>query len=257
MKIVILAGGMQSTVVEGKEGLPKPMATIGEKPILWHIMKFFSTQGFHDFIICGGYKVNLIKEYFMDFYIYQSDITVDLETNQITIHKKKTEDWNVTVVDTGLHSTPDQRVIQVKDYIGEKDFMVVHGDCLFDIDIKQLTKIHKENNKIATITVARPTGRNEVLPIAVDGIMMTDSIAELPENQAWVNACCKVFTKDIFTYLEETQDLGKKLFQTLTCENQIMTYKHYGFWSPVETKRDYTFLQGMWNRDEAPWKIWL
>ena len=256
MKIVILAGGMQSTIVDEKEGLPKPMATIGEKPILWHVMKYFSTQGYHDFVVCGGYKVNLIKEYFMDFYIYQSDITVDLGSNEVIIHKKRTEDWNITVVDTGLDTTPSERVLQIQPYINGEDFMVVHGDCLFNIDINQLVSIHNRNRKLATIAVARPTGRNEILPITVDGIMMTDSIAALPENQAWVNACCKVFTQDIFKYLESTQNLGKKLFQTLTGENQIMTYKHYGFWSPVETKRDYTALQTMWNRNEAPWKIW-
>lgn len=256
MKVIILAGGMQSTIVDEKEGLPKPMATIGEKPILWHIMKYFSTQGFCDFIICGGYKVNLIKEYFLDYYIYQSDITVDLEANQVIVHKRITEEWNVTVVDTGMNASPEMRVLQVKDYIGEDNFIVVHGDCLFDIDVGQLVDIHNRNKKMATITVARPMGRNEVLPLAADGIMMTDCIAELPENQAWVNACCKVFTQDIFKCLEETKDLGKKLFQTLAKDNQIMTYKHYGFWSPVETKRDYTFLQEMWNCGEAPWKIW-
>ena len=232
------------------------MATIGDKPILWHIMKYFSAQGFHDFIICGGYKVNVIKEYFMDFYIYQSDITVDLKSNQVIIHKKKTEDWNVTVVDTGLNTAPGIRVLQTKEFIDEENFIVVHGDCLSNIDINQLADIHKKSGKTATITVARPTGRNEVLPIAANGIMMTNSVAELPENQAWVNACCEIFTADIFNYLVKSADLGSALFQMLANEKKIVTYQHHGFWSPVETRRDYVLLQNMWNCNEAPWKIW-
>lgn len=256
MKIVILAGGMQSAITDEKEGLPKPMATIGEKPILWHIMKGFASQGFCDFIICGGYKVNIIKEYFLNFYIFQSDITVNLETNQVIIHKKKTEDWNVTIVDTGLEVSPGRRILQIQDYIGNEDFIVVHGDCLSNIDVNRLIEIHKRNAKMATLSVARPTGRNEVISICADGVIMADRVAELPENQAWVNACCKVFTKDIFMYLEKSPDLGKKLFHDLAEDNQIMTYKHYGFWSPVETKRDYALLQKLWNQNEAPWKVW-
>lgn len=256
MKVVILAGGMQSTIVDEKEGLPKPMATIGEKPLLWHIMKNFSTQGFSDFIVCGGYKVNLIKDYIMDFYIYQSDITVDLESNQIILHKKKTENWNVTVVDTGLDTLPGMRVQQIMEYIGDEDFAVVHGDCLSNIDLKKLVELHNNNNKTATITVARPTGRNEILPIDLNGEILETSLARLPENQAWVNACCKIFSKDIFEYLKVESDLGMSLFRRLTIDNRISIFKHYGFWSPVETKRDYASLQGMWNRGEAPWKIW-
>lgn len=256
MKVVILAGGQQSAISNEREGIPKPMATIGEKPILWHIMKSFSVQGFKDFIVCGGYKVNQIKEYFMDFYIYQSDITVDLKANTIKIHKKMTEDWNVTVVDTGLKSTFGSRVMQVSSYIGNEDFIVVHGDCLSNIDIKSMLKLHNNGNKIATVAVARPTGRNEILPLTVENDIMTDNIAALPENQAWVNACCKVLKRGIFDYLTDNSDLGLDLFRSLSQDKQMMTYKHYGFWSAVETKRDYVALQELWNREKAPWKIW-
>lgn len=256
MKIVILAGGTQSTIIDENEGLPKPMAEIGEKPILWHIMKGFSAQGYNDFIICGGYKVNCIKDYFIDYYIYQSDITVDLQTNKIHVHKKRTENWNVTVVDTGLLSTPGMRVLQIKDYVGEEDFIVIHGDCLSNINITELITTHKKEHKTATVTVAKPTGRNVILPIYLDGTMMSGNVAALPENQAWVNACCKVFTKDVFLYLEKTLDLGLGLFSRLSKSNQIVTYKHEGFWSPVETKRDYVSLQKLWNESKAPWKIW-
>lgn len=256
MKVVILAGGTQSIIAEEREGIPKPMVTIGEKPILWHLMKYFSSQGFCDFIVCGGYKVNMIKDYFMDFYIYQSDITVNLEDNTVKIHKKKTEDWNVTVVDTGIDTPPGQRVLFAKDYIGSDDFILIHGDCLFNIDVKKLVEVHNRDGKVATVSVAHPTGRNEILPLCSDGVVMVDSEAKLPENQAWVNACCKVLTGNIYGYLEKSSDLGKKLFHDLAEDNQIMTYKHYGFWSPVETKRDYTLLQRLWNQNEAPWKVW-
>ena len=147
MKVVILAGGMQSTITDEREGLPKPMASVGENPILWHIMKFFSAQGYHNFIICGRYKVNLIKEYFMDFYIYQSDITVNLETNQIVVHKKRTEDWNVTVVDTGLETTPGKRVLQIQSYIGDEDFILVHGDLPFLETKKKQAKMFEYSNR--------------------------------------------------------------------------------------------------------------
>jgi len=256
MKIVILAGGTQSTIADEREGLPKPMAEIGGRPILWHIMKNFSAQGFHDFIVCGGYKVNMIKDYFMDFYIYQSDITVNLEKNTIQIHKRITEDWNVTVVDTGENTPAGKRVLQVRDYVGDEDFVLVHGDCLFDINIKCLVTTHYENRKVATLAVAHPTGRNTILPINVSGIMMSQSKAKQPENQAWVNACCKVLSKDAFSYLEKAPDLGMNLFNILSLDNQMITYKHHGFWLPIETKRDYSILQCMWDRDEAPWKIW-
>lgn len=256
MKVVILAGGTQSTIVDEREGLPKPMATIGEKPILWHIMKIFSAQGFHDFVICGGYKVNLIKDYFLDYYIYQSDITVDLETNCVQIHKKKTENWNVTVVDTGINTTPGNRILQVKEYIGEEDFILVHGDCVFDIDVNRLVEIHYQNRKIATLTLAHPTGRNSVLSINRDGEMLNNYEADLPENQAWVNACCKVLNSRIYTYLDRYPDLGTDLFGNLAVDSQLITYKHPGFWSPVETKRDCMNMQRLWSNNEAPWKIW-
>lgn len=256
MKVVILAGGLQSTIDNIIEGIPKPMAEIGGKPILWHIMKNFSTRGFKDFIICGGYKINLIKEYFKDFYIYQSDITVDLQKNTIKIHKNITEDWNVTIVDTGIPTSPSQRIAQVESYIGDEDFIVTHGDCLSDIDYMKLIEQHNRLGRIATLAVARPTGRNEVLPIEKDDLLMNDENSQLPENQAWVNACCKIFSKGIFAYLQAGYELGSNLFTKLAEGKNVATYKHNGFWSPVETKREQTKLEALWDKGEAPWKIW-
>ena len=146
MKAIILAGGLPSTISDVKSGIPKPMAEIGGRPLLWHIMKLYSHYGFREFIVCGGYKVNIIKEYFKDFYIYQSDITVDLASNEITIHNKRTEDWKVTVVDTGVEATTSERILQVKEYVKGEDFFVTYGDCLSDMDLAEMLKCHKERN---------------------------------------------------------------------------------------------------------------
>lgn len=256
MQIVILAGGAKSTVTDNVEGIPKPMAEIGEKPILWHIMKFFSGYGYKDFIICGGYKVNQIKEYFMDYYIYQSDITVDLRQNTVEIHKKKTEDWTVTVVDTGIDSTTEQRIAKVKDYIEGDDFIVAYGDCLSDISITELVQRHKECGAAATISVARPTGRNKTLAIGDGGILKNSDTSD-ERGGAWVNACLMVFSKSVFQYnMNEQHELEDNLILKLTEEKQVATYQHTGFWMPMETNRDRTALERMWRENRAPWKNW-
>ena len=201
MKVVILAGGQRSTIRNEQEGIPKPMAEIGGKPMLWHIMKSFSAYGLNEFIICGGYKVDMIKEYFMDYYIYQADITVDLLTNTIEIHKNRTEDWKVTVVDTGLYSATGQRVARIREYIEEDTFLVVSGDCLFDIDVNRMIDHHKEQGRIATMAVARPTGRNEALDIDAVGLIRKIQQNE-PVNEAWTNACLYVLDRKVFDVLQ-------------------------------------------------------
>lgn len=256
MKAIILAGGSQSTVSDEIEGIPKPMAEIGEKPILWHIMKMLSEYGINDFIICGGYKVNVIKDYFRDFYIYQSDITVDLLNNSVTCHKNKTENWRVTVVDTGLDSGPGERLLQIKDYVKDEEFLVIHGDCVSNINIKGLIKYHKEHNKLMTLAVAKPTGRNEVLPIDEKGLYLNQEQTILPENQAWVDACCRIFNSNIFTYLQTNSDIGQILFRKLADNEQMICYFHDEFWCPMETKRDKVYLERLWRNNEAPWKVW-
>ncbi len=256
MKVVILAGGAKSTVADDVEGVPKPMAEIGEKPILWHIMKSFSGYGYRDFIICGGYKVNQIKEYFMDYYIYQSDITVDLRQNTVEIHKKKTEDWIVTVVDTGIDSTTEQRIEKIKDYIEDENFIVAYGDCLSDIDIHQFLQTHLKSGLAATVAVARPTGRNKILPISSNGNLEVNGSKNALVD-AWVNACLMVFNKVVFQYgLSERRELEENLLMKLAREHQVATYCHEGFWLPMETNRDRTMLEIMWREARAPWKNW-
>lgn len=252
MKVVILAGGQRSAISNEQEGIPKPMVEIGGKPLLWHIMKSFSAYGLNDFVICGGYKVNMIKEYFMDYYIYQSDITVDLQTNRIEIHKNCTEDWKVTVVDTGLYSSTGQRVARIQEYIDGEEFIVAHGDCLFDVDVEKLTAYHRERGRIATMTVARPTGRNEALDIDADGqILKIQQNAAL--NEAWVNTGLYVLNRKAFDVLQGNYTLEALLTDHLAEKGELITYKHNGFWTPVETYRDMVDMENLWNAGIAPW----
>lgn len=253
MKVIILAGGLPSTI-EADEKIPKPMAEIGERPILWHIMKYYASFGLTDFIICGGYKVDIIKEYFMNYYIHQSDITVDLETNLVTIHKKETENWKVSVVDTGIHANVSERIRRVKDYVGDDAFIVAYGDCVHNIDLNKMISQHKTDEKKATMAVARPSGRNQIWPITIKGFRPGVSLDEIKED-AWVNACCMIFNPDAFDYIEQHASLEHTLFH-LGNENLLSTYCHEGFWMPMETIRDRDILNTMWNCGDAPWKNW-
>lgn len=256
MKIVILAGGQQSAISNGKEGIPKPMAEIGGKPILWHIMKQYSHYGFQDFIICGGYKVNTIKDYFTDYYIYQSDITVDLADNTVTIHKKVTENWKVTVVDTGLYASTGQRVSRIHKYIEKEDFIVTYGDCLSDINISNMYESYKNKHKIAVMAVARPAGRNRILPINEAGNIEQGNHTSNAGENAWTNANTFVLSHKVFDFLQGNYNLEDELIPKLSSRNEISTYKHTGFWRAVETYRDKSDIEGLWNAGMAPWKVW-
>ncbi len=256
MKAVILAGGMQSTLHSRGEGIPKPMVEIGGKPLLWHIMKHFSEYGICEFIVCAGYRADMVKEYFMNFYIYQSDITVDLQSNRIEIHKKKTEDWKVTVVDTGLFSSTGQRVGMVQNYLDEDSFIVAYGDCLSDIDVNALLHTHLQAGKTATAAVARPTGRNRLLSVDAQGRLHYDTSWVPQDSVAWVNANCMVLCRDAFSYLQGNYDLEKQLLVKLSDKGQLVAYEHLGYWTAVETKRDLAEAENLWNAGIAPWARW-
>lgn len=258
MKVIILAGGLPSTLIEEDEKLPKPMAEIGGRPLLWHIMKQYAHYGNNDFIICTGYKGDIIKDYFMNFYIYQSDITVDLQTNDVKIHRKQTEDWKVSVIDTGRDSSVSERLAAVADQVGDEPVLVAYGDCLSDIDIARLVSRHMEERPLATFAVAHPTGRNEVLTIGADGHYAGAPQADLRQMpQAWVNACSMVLEPQAFRYLQESQKMrGASLMDGFAQLGTVLTYPHDGFWSPVETIRDKTWLEKLWSDGRAPWKVW-
>lgn len=256
MKAIILAGGLPSTISDVKSGIPKPMAEIGGRPLLWHIMKLYSHYGFREFIVCGGYKVNIIKEYFKDFYIYQSDITVDLASNEITIHNKRTEDWKVTVVDTGVEATTSERILQVKEYVKGEDFFVTYGDCLSDMNLAEMLKCHKERNSFITMAVAKPTGRHSFLTIGEDDVLMGSHKAKDSEaDVAWVNASCYIFSEKALDSLSG-EELNEVYMKKMAEKEPVHIYRHEGFWRPVETMRDSVALENMWEAMKAPWKVW-
>lgn len=252
MKVVILAGGLPSKLIEEDEKIPKPMAEIGGRPILWHIMKQYAEYGYDEFIICGGYKVDMIKSYFMNYYIYQSDITVDLQNNEIFVHRKKTEDWHVTIVDTGFRSSIPQRLSLIRSYLGDEDFIVTYGDCVSNINVQEMLDFHREHKKIATIAVARPTGRSEIMPIKNEEFVQADAV----ENNSWVNACNMIFSKGIYEYIDRNFQSENQLIACILEEKVAVPYIHKGFWSPMETIRDKTHLQNLWDEKKAPWKVW-
>lgn len=255
MKAIILAGGLPSTISDVKNGIPKPMAEIGGRPLLWHIMKLYAHYGFREFIVCGGYKVNIIKEYFKDYYIYQSDITVDLASNEIIIHNKRTEDWKVTVVDTGVEATTSERILQVKEFVKGEAFFVTYGDCLADLDLTEMVRFHQEKDAFITMAVARPTGRHSVLSIREDDVLMSKSETQQEKNNAWVNASCYIFSDKALESLSG-EELNETFMKKMAEKEQIQIYRHEGFWRPVETMRDSVALEAMWEGGSAPWKVW-
>lgn len=254
MKVIILAGGLPSTLIEQSERIPKPMAEIGGRPILWHIMKRYAAYGFNDFIICGGYKIDVIKEYFMNFYYHQSDITVDLSTNEIVIHRKETENWKVTVIDTGLKASISERITKVWDYLDGEDFWVAYGDCVSNIDFRKMYELHCAESKMATLAVVRPSGRNQILPITANGFSPQAKVEDVVED-AWINGCNMIFSAGAKPYMEEHKTIEHVLFD-LGNNNELSTYKHKDFWSSMETVRERDVLDRMWRQNNAPWKIW-
>ena len=242
MKMIILAGGQRSAISDDTEGLPKPMLNIGGRPLLWHIMKHASLCGIKEFIICGGYKIDVIKDYFLDFYIYQSDIQVDTGNNTVKILDKNTEEWKVTVVDTGIKTMPVERVKRVLDISGE-EFLITYGDCLSDISLKNIQDIHRREGKNITVAVARPSGRKT--PLHFIG---KNSAEWNDKNSTWTSAGVFVAKKDAFSGEKQNGDIEDILSQTNTA-----VYKHEGFFNTIETLRDKAAAEKMWENGEAPW----
>ncbi len=252
MKVVILAGGLPSSIADESEGIPKPMVEIGGRPILWHIIKHYAAYGYNEFIICGGYKVNMIKEYFNDFYSYQSDITVDLRDNRIVLHNNITEDWKVTVIDTGLRSSTGSRIKQAEQYLENENFIINYGDCISDINVNHLVEKFHEASKILTLTLAKPSGRNVIVNIDKDGLYCGKEYGNGLDS--WVNANIMVCNYHIFEYLKDKEALEKQLLEHLMQKRQVATYRHGGFWMPVETMRDRMELETMWSTYMEKWK---
>lgn len=254
MKVVIFAGGKASTIEDGTVGIPKPMATIGEKPILWHIMKNYSAYGINEFIICGGYKVNMIKDYFADYYLYQSDITIDLQSNKIDIHKMRTEDWKVTIKDTGLDTPTGERLEKIKDYLNDNEFIVTYGDVLSNVDIQKLIDTYHKNDAIGMAVVAKPTGRSHLLSIDEEQNLLGKQ--SVSDNNAWTSAGTFIFNKRVFDYINETDDLEEDVLRKMELDKQVKVYKHDDYYMALETFKKKTEAENLWRAQKAPWKVW-
>lgn len=259
MKVVILAGGLGTRISEESHLKPKPMIGIGDQPILWHIMKIYSSFGFNDFIICCGYKGHIIKEYFADYYLHRSDVTFDFsDGNRMTVHENVAEPWRVTLVDTGLNTQTGGRVKRVQKYIGNKPFMLTYGDGVGDVNLNALLEQHKESGKIATLTGIQPGGRFGVLDLDKTGTSVSGFREKAREDGGWVNGGFMVMEPRVFDYLSANEDcvLERAPMETLSRDSQLGVYKHYGFWQCMDTMRDKIILEDLWAKKCAPWKVW-
>ena len=257
MKTVILSGGMGMRLREETEYKPKPMVDIGGKPILWHIMKIYSHYSFNEFVICLGYRGNMIKQYFLDYEAMNNDFTINLgDSREITYHGNHDErDFTVTLVDTGLNTNTGGRVRQIERYIEDDTFMVTYGDGLTNIDVPALVKYHKQQGKLATVTAVQATSRFGVMQVD-DGGMIT-SFQEKPSLEGWINAGFFVFDRKVFDYLDSDESvLEEEPLHRLAAEGQLAAYRHTGPFLVMDTYREYVALNKLWDEGGAPWKIW-
>ena len=258
MKVVILAGGLGTRLMEETEARPKPMVEIGGKPILWHIMKIYESYGYNDFVLCLGYKAHLVKEYFLNYFLYNSDVTIDIKNNNVDVHFSNTESFKVTLVDTGLTTNTAGRIKRIQKYVGDKTFMLTYGDGVSDVDIKKLVEFHKSHGKIATLTSIQTPGRFGNIQMSEDGSV--DCFVEKPQGDGmWINGGFFVLEPQIFEYLTGDVDniqWEKKPLLDIANDDQLVAFKHTGFWKPMDALRDRIELEQLWKDNEAKWKIW-
>jgi len=259
MKVVILAGGLGTRISEESHLKPKPMIQIGDQPILWHIMKYYSAFGFHDFIICCGYKSHVIKEYFADYYLYRSDLTFDFAAgNEMTVHSNVAEPWRVTLADTGLRAQTGARVKRVQKYVGKEPFMLTYGDGVSDIDLRALLQSHRGSGALATVSAIQPGGRFGVLDLREDGSLVHGFREKGREDGGWINAGFMVMEPEVFNYLSEDEAcvLERAPMEALARDGRLRAYRHTGFWQCMDTQRDKGMLEKLWNEGNAPWMVW-
>ncbi|HEX8723375.1 MAG TPA: glucose-1-phosphate cytidylyltransferase [Pyrinomonadaceae bacterium] len=255
MKAVILAGGLGSRLAEETSTKPKPMAEIGGRPILWHIMKIYSAHGVNEFIVCCGYKGYIIKEYFANYFLHMSDVTFDLARNEMSVHQNYAEPWRVTLVDTGSETMTGGRLKRVAPYLaGEEAFCMTYGDGLADVDVTALVRFHREEGTLATVTAVRPPGRFGAL--VVDGTKVTD-FAEKPSGDGWINGGFFVLSPRTLDYVAGDETVWEREpMEALAREGQLSTFVHDGFWQPMDTLREKNQLEELWASGAAPWKVW-
>ena len=256
MKAVILAGGLGTRLAEETSVRPKPMVEIGGRPVLWHILKTYSAHGINDFIICCGYKGNIIKEYFANYFIQHSDVTFDLENNVKIVHDQRAEKWKVTLVDTGEFSQTGGRLRRVANYVKDEEaFCFTYGDGVSDIDVTTLIKFHKSHGKDATLTATYPPGRFGALKIEDDRI--TDFVEKPRGDGGLINGGYFVLSPKVIDRIENDKSIWEGVpLKGLAKDDQLMAYRHEGFWQPMDTLRDKQHLEGLWEEQKAPWKVW-
>ena len=257
MKVVILAGGMGTRLSEETDMKPKPMAEIGTKPMLWHIMKIYSHYGFNDFVLCLGYKGYMIKEYFANYFLHQADVTIDMKNNKMEVHHKKAEPWKVTLVDTGLETMTGGRIKRVQEYVGKQPFMLTYGDGVADVDVKKLIAFHKQQGKLATMTAIQPLGRFGAVDIADNGTVR--AFQEKPQGDgAWINGGFFVLEPKVFDYIKDGDSTiwERAPLENLAKRGELAAYTQTKFWKCMDTLRDKTELENLWQSGKAPWKVW-
>ncbi len=255
MKAVILAGGLGTRLSEETVSHPKPMVQIGGKPILWHIMKIYSAHDVKDFIICLGHKGYMIKEYFANYALHMSDVTIDLARNAIDVHQSSAEDWRVTLIDTGEDTMTGGRLKRIQPYLDDEDFCMTYGDGVGDVDIRTLIDFHREQGKLATLTATRPPGRFGALHIQEQRVT---SFVEKPEgDEGWINGGFFVLSPKVLEYIAGDDSIWERTpLERMTRDGELAVHKHRGFWQPMDTLRDKIQLEELWQSGKAPWKVW-
>lgn len=255
MKAVILAGGFGTRISEETQVKPKPLIEIGGMPLLWHIMKTYSHHGINDFVICCGYKGHMIKEYFANYSLYNSNITIDLKENSIQVHSTDVEPWKITLIDTGVNTMTGGRLKRVKKYLDDESFCFTYGDGLSDINLKELIEFHKNQSTLATVTGVRPPGRFGAMSISNNKVI---KFQEKPEGDGdWINGGFFVLEPKIFDYIDDDDTIWEQdPLKKLSAEGQLSVYLHTNFWQPVDTLKDKKYLEELWEVNNAPWKKW-
>ena len=256
MKVVILAGGLGTRLSEETGIKPKPMVEIGGMPILWHIMKIYSVYGFNDFVICLGYKGYLIKEFFANYFLHRSDVTIDLVENSVKVHDSQAEPWKITLVDTGAETMTGGRIKRVQKYIGNEPFLLTYGDGVSNVNITRLLECHKKQGKYCTVTAVQPAGKFGAL--IIDNYGIVDSFQEKPKgDKNWINGGFFICEPQVFDYITGDETFWERdPMENLAKQNQLAAYQYEGFWRPMDTLRDKQELEEMWNTGNSPWKIW-
>ena len=255
MKVVILAGGLGTRLSEETGIKPKPMVEIGGMPILWHIMKIYSAYGYNEFVICLGYKGYLIKEYFSNYFLHKSDVTIDLKDNSLKVHDSQAEPWNITLVDTGKDTMTGGRVKRIRHHVGNNPFLLTYGDGVSDVNIRKLVDFHKAQQATLTVTAFQPQGKFGALDIAGNQV---NSFLEKPKGDGhWINGGFFVCEPSVFDYIDGDATIFERdPLENIARDKKMFAYKHEGFWKPMDTLRDKMDLEEIWNQHNAPWKIW-